>query len=58
MIKTKLKKENSVLEVILSNNPINSISIDMLKELYKALDDSNLDKRSCILFTSDQKHFR
>lgn len=29
----------------------------MLQELHKVLDDSNLAKKSCILFTSDQKHF-
>ena len=52
-----LQKEENILNVILSNNNVNSISLRMLKELHKVLDNHNLDKKRCIVFSSNQKHF-
>ena len=57
MIKINPKKDNNILEIVLSNNSINTISIDMIQALHNVLDDYNLDKKTCLLFTSDQKHF-
>ena len=57
MIKTHFQKEENILNVILSNNSVNSISLSMLKELHKVLDNHNLDKKRCIVFSSNQKHF-
>ena len=57
MIKTTLNTTKNVLSITLSNNSINSISITMLKELDKVLDDIDFDKIRCVIFNSDQSHF-
>ena len=57
MIKTSLNSAGNILTITLSNNSINTISINMLEELDKVLDNINLDKIRCIIFNSDQSHF-
>jgi len=57
MIKTDLKKNKDTVNIILSNNSVNSISIYMLEELHKVLDYNSLSKKKCIIFSSNQKHF-
>ena len=57
MIKTTLNSAGNILTITLSNNSINAISINMLEELNKVIDDINHDKIRCIIFNSDQSHF-
>ena len=57
MIKVEFKKDQNILDIILSNNNLNTISLYMLEELHKVLDDYNLTKKKCIIFSSNQKHF-
>ena len=57
MIKTDFKENLDVVNIILSNNNINAISISMLKELNKVIDDVFLSEKKCLIISSDQKHF-
>ena len=57
MIKTSLNSAGNILTITLSNNSVNTISINILEELDKAIDDINYDKIRCIIFNSDQSHF-
>ena len=57
MSKIGSKIKNSVLFISLSNNSVNSISISMLHDLNKVLDDINLDEIRSVVFSSNQKHF-
>jgi len=57
MIKTTLNSSENILTITLSNNSVNTISINILEELDKAIDDINYDKIRCIIFNSDQSHF-
>ena len=57
MIKSTLNSVGNILTITLSNNNINTISINMLEVLYKAIDNINYDKVRCVIFNSDQSHF-
>ena len=57
MIKSTLNSVGNILTITLSNNNINTISINMLEGLYKAIDNINYDKIRCVIFNSDQSHF-
>ena len=57
MSKIDFKIEDNVFFVSLSNNSVNSISISMLHDLHKVLDDSNLNQIRGVVFDSNQKHF-
>ena len=57
MIRAALNPAGNVSTITLSNNNINAISINMLEELDKALDNLELDEIKCIIFNSDQSHF-
>jgi len=57
MIKTTLNPTRNILTITLSNNSINTISINMLEELDKVIDDINYNKIRCIVFNSNQSHF-
>ena len=57
MIKSTLNSVGNILTITLSNNNINTISINMLEGLYKAIDNIDYDKIRCVIFNSDQSHF-
>jgi len=57
MIKSTLNSVGDILTITLSNNNINTISIKMLEELYKVIDNIDCDKIRCVIFNSDQSHF-
>ena len=57
MIRIALNSAENVSTITLSNDSINTISVNMLEELYKVLDNIDLDKIRCVIFNSDQSHF-
>ena len=57
MSKISFKIEDNVFLISLSNNSVNSISISMLRDLHKVLNDINLDEIRAVVFASSQKHF-
>ena len=57
MINLSLNDAEDILKVTLSNNHVNSISIIMLEELHKVIDNINFSKIRCLIFNSNQKHF-
>ena len=57
MTKIDFKIKDNLLLISLSNNSVNSISISMLDDLHKVLNDVNLNEIRGVVFDSDQKHF-
>ena len=57
MIKVNIQNNLDIARITLSNNDVNAISISMLNELDKAIDDILLSKKKCLIISSDQKHF-
>ena len=48
---------NNILRITLDNNPVNSITISMLKDLYNAIHNIKYDNIRCIIFDSNSSHF-
>ena len=57
MIKTSKSYNDKVLTITLSGNDVNSIKINMLKDLYNVLYDINFTTTRFVIFNSDRKHF-
>jgi len=49
--------KNNIMRITLGNNPVNAISIGMLKELNNVLDDIDFSKVRCLYFDSSVDHF-
>ena len=57
MIKVNIQNNLDIARITLSNNDVNAISISMLHELDKVIDNILLSKKKCLIISSDQKHF-
>ena len=57
MLDVSLYNAGKTLRITLSSNDVNSISVMMLEEFNKVIDDVDLDKTRCMIFDSNQKHF-
>ena len=49
--------DKNILRISLDNNPVNSISLSMLSDLYNVIDSIDYDNIRCIIFDSRANHF-
>ncbi|MBI45832.1 MAG: enoyl-CoA hydratase [Candidatus Marinimicrobia bacterium] len=57
MVRCSYREDLQFLNIILSSNSVNSISLAMLDELKSKLSSIDSFNSRCIVFSSDQKHF-
>lgn len=57
MIKVDYSEDNNILNICLSGNAVNSISLNMLKDFNEAILNINQSKVKCLIIDSDRDHF-